>query len=330
MQQLKKQIKDKQIEGIYLFYGEERYILNAYLDKAIEVAIADSDPVMNLDVFETQSTSMDKIVDAMNTLPFLGEKRIVVLKGFDFFASKNTSKSEQLMNALQAIPTTTVLFIIENEADKRTKLYKKLNSIGKCYEFNKLSEEELIQYIADQLGKQGKMIEKNVAKHFVHSVGFDLSTVHNELDKLIDYSKDIDIISAQAIDLVCIKSVENRIFDLVDCMGTSKRQHALQLYRDLIVLKEPPTRILFMITRQFRIILQTKLLLEQGVNRQGIASMIKIPTFVLDKNINQARNFSTLQLKKALKECLDAEVAMKTGKMDITLGLELLIIQYSK
>lgn len=329
MQQLKKQIKEKQIEGIYFFYGEEQYILNAYLEKSIEVAIAGSDSAMNLDIFEAQGTPIDKVIDAMDTLPFLGEKRVVVLKGFEIFASKNSTKAEQLMIALESLPLTTVLFIVEEDVDKRTKLFKKLNSIGKCYEFKRLSEEELIQYIADQLGKQDKMIEKSVAKHFVHSVGFDLATVHNELEKLVAYSRDTQIISVQAIDLVCIKSVENRIFELVDCMGSSRRQHALQLYHDLTVLKEPPTRILFMITRQFRLILQMKLLLEKGTDRKEIASILKIPPFVLDKNIRQARNFTLPQLKQALRECLEAEVAMKTGKMDINLGIELLIIQYS-
>lgn len=329
MQQLKKQIKEKQIEGIYLLYGEEQFILNAYLEKVIEAAIFGSDSVMNLDIFEASGTSMDKIIDAMDTLPFLGEKRVVVLKELELFASKNTSKADQLMNALESIPKTTVLLIVEEGIDKRTKLYKKLNTIGKCYEFNRLSEDELVQYIAGQLGKQDKMIEKSVAKHFIHSVGFDLATVHNELEKLIAYCKDTQIISAEAIDLVCTKSVENRIFDLVDCMGTSKRQHALNLYHDLIVLKEPPTRILFMITRQFRLILQTKLLLEKGISRKEIASALKIPPFVLDKNIKQARHFTINQLKQALQECLEAEVAMKNGKMDINLGIELLIIQYS-
>lgn len=329
MQQLKKLIKDKQIEGIYLFFGEEQYILNAYLDKAIEAAIDDSDITMNLDVFEGHGISIDKVIDAMDTLPFLGEKRVVVLKNAEIFASKNSLKAEQLLAAIDSLPSTTVLFITEEEVDKRTKLYKKLNSVGKSYEFKRLSEDELVQYIAGQLGKQDKKIEKSVARHLIHSVGFDLATVHNELEKLMAYSKEEQIITIEAIDSVCTKSVENRIFDLVDCMGTNKRQHALKLYHDLIVLKEPPTRILFMITRQFRLILQTKLMLDKGNDKKEIASILKIPPFVLEKNIKQAQRFNIKQLKQALGQCLEVEVSMKTGKMDINLGIELLIIKYS-
>lgn len=329
MQQLKKQIKDKQIEGIYLFYGEETYILNAYLEKAIKSIISETDSGMNLDIFEAQGTSMDKILDAIDTLPFLGEQRVVVIKNLGLFTTKFAAKADQLVQVLDKMPKTTVLFIVENEVDKRTKLYKKITALGKPYEFKRLSEEELIQYIADQLGKRGKKLEKSVAKHFIHSVGFDLGMIHNEMDKLIAYNEDEEVISAETIDLICTKSVENRIFDLVDCMGTNKRQLALQLYHDLIVLKEPPTRILFMITRQFRLILQTKLMLEQGMDKQSMASKLKLPPFVMEKNIKQAKQFSAQQLKQALKECLEAEVDMKTGRMDINLGLELLIIQYS-
>ncbi|PKM96217.1 MAG: DNA polymerase III subunit delta [Firmicutes bacterium HGW-Firmicutes-1] len=329
MQQLKKQIKEKQIQGIYLFYGEEHYILNAYLDKAVDSVMIDSDRVMNLDVFEAQGNQIDKMIDAMDTLPFLGEKRVVVMKSLELFQAKNASKTEKLIEALSTLPSTTVLFIVENEVDKRTKLFKKINSLGRTIEFNRLSEDDLVQYIADQLNKHNKKIEKVVAKHFIHTVGFDLATIHNELDKLVAYNKESDIVSKQTIDEICTKSVENRIFDLVDCMGGSRRQHALKLYNDLVVLREPPTRVLFMLTRQFRLILQTKLMLEKGAQRQEMASKLKLPPFVLDKNMKQAKNFSIVQLKEALKQCLDAEVQMKTGKMDITLGIELLIIKYS-
>ncbi|PKM51054.1 MAG: DNA polymerase III subunit delta [Firmicutes bacterium HGW-Firmicutes-7] len=329
MQQLKKQIKDRQIEGVYLFYGEEQYILEAYLDKAVDSVMIGSDRVMNLDVFEAQGNQLDKIIDAMDTLPFLGEKRVVVIKKLELFQAKNASKTDKFIEALGRIPSTTVLFIVEDDVDKRTKLYKKINALGRVLEFKRMGEEDLVQYIADQLNKHNKKIEKAVAKHFIHTVGFDLATIHNELSKLVAYNKDTDIIIRQTIDEICTKSVENRIFDLVDCMGASKRHRALKLYNDLIVLKEPPTRILFMITRQFRLILQTKLLVDGGAPRQEMASRLKLPPFVLDKNIKQAKKFTLQQLKDGLRECLEAEVQMKTGKMEITLGLELLIIKYS-
>ncbi len=329
MQQLKKQIKEKKIEGIYLFYGEEKFIMNAYLDRTADTALSDSDRVMNLDVFDAPNTDIERTMDAMSTLPFMGEKRVVILKELDLFNSKNSAKVEKLLTALDQLPSTTVLIIQESEIDKRGKLYKKVNTLGRCVEFKPLSEDELVQYIADQLNKKGKKIERSVAKYFVNAIGFDLTIIHNELDKLMAFYEHVEIIERQGIDEICTKSVENRIFELVECMGTSRRQIAMKLYHDLLLLKEPPMRILFMITRQFRLILQAKLLVEQKVDHGTMASKLKVPSFVLEKNIRQSHNFSSLQLKQALQECLEAEVAMKTGKMDIALSIELLILKYS-
>lgn len=327
MQRLKKLIKDKKIEGVFLLYGQEQFVLNAYLEKAIEAALINSDKTMNLDIFNSPTTDIQNIIDAMDTLPFLGDKRVIIIKEFDLFNSKNASKVEKLLSAIDNIPESTVLFITETDIDKRSKLYKQMNKQGICVEFKPLSESELIQYIADRLNKSNKRIERSVAQHFIHTIGFELVHINNELEKLISYCQDKEIITTEAIDEICTKSVENRIFELVDCMGTNKRELALKLYYDLLMLKEPPMRIHFMITRQFRLILQTKLLLEQKADNQTILSSLKIPPFVLNKNIKQAKSFTVERLKQALNDCLKVEVDMKTGKMDITLGIELLIIK---
>ncbi len=329
MQALKKQIKDKNIYGTYLFYGEERYVLQTYLDKMASVALGDGDPEMNKDVFDLSTTDMNRITDAMDTLPFLGERRIVILRNLDLFKSKNAAKAEKLLEALERLPDTTICFIVESEIDKRSKLYKRINTKGTVVEFKAQSEDELVKYIADKLNKRHKRIEIVAAKHMVHVVGDDLTMLTNELDKLADYMGEEPIVTTEAIDTICTRSIENRIFDLVDAMGTRQRERALRLYRDLIILKEPPTRILFMITRQFRLILQTKLLLEAKVDRQTMLTKLKVPPFVMDKNARQAKYFSVKQLQESMTKCLAAEADMKNGWLDLEMGLELLIVENS-
>lgn len=329
MQELKKQIKNNEIQGIYLFYGEESFILNTYLNIIIEKLMNDSDATMNLDIFESKAINLDKVIESIETLPFLADKRVVVIKELNAFQLKNTDKIDIFIDSLDKIPSTTVLIIVESKVDKRSKLYKKVAKLGNCIEFKKLSEDELIKYIAEQLSKEKIKIQKSVAKYFVHTVGSDLTTVHNELEKLIAFNKGKEFIEKHTIDKVCIKSIENRIFELVDCMGSNKRQVALRLYNDLILLKEPPARILFMITRQFRLILQTKTLSEQKMEHRNIASKLDIPIFVIDKYIKQANKFSNMQIKTALKDCLDIEIQARNGKIDLVLGIELLIVKYS-
>lgn len=328
MQALKKQIKEKQIRGIYLFYGQEKYVLQTYLMKMVNIALGDGDKTMNYDVFDSPSVDADRVSSALQTLPFFSELRVVVLRELELFKGKNVVKLEQLIPVLQALPESTVCFIIENEIDKRSKNYKALQTIGQAVEFKTQSEDELCKYIIDQLTRSGKRADQNLAKAFLHVVGYDLTIIHNELKKLNDFCS-AEEIAPKDIQEICTRSIENRIFELVDCMGTRQRAHALRLFTDLLVLKEPAPRILYMITRQFRLILQTKLLVEKHQDRQAISSKLKIAPFIVDKNIKQARCFTVEKLKQALKNCYDAEVDLKTGRMDLELGIELLIVKYS-
>jgi DNA polymerase-3 subunit delta len=328
MQKLKQQIKDKKLSNVYLFYGEERYIINTYLNKIVELALEGGDKSMNYDIYETRLNNIDKIIDSIATLPFFSSKRVIVIKDYNLFKSKNSNDVAKLQEAIIRIPDTTLLIIIEEEVDKRTKLYKLLSKNGTGVEFNRLSDGELIKYIASVLNKYGKKIDKDCVKHFIQTVGYDLQNIHNELDKVIDYNEN-SIIIKQSIDEVCIRTIESRIFDLVDCMGSGNKDKALKLYYDLIISKEHPTKILFMLTRQFRLIYQTKLLYSQGFDKNSIARKIKIPPFVANKCIKQSSNFTLPNLKQSLNECLEIEKDIKTGKIDSKIGIELIIIKYS-
>lgn len=327
MQELKRMIKEKKIEGVFLLYGEEKFILQSYLDKMIEVALSEGDASMNLDIFDSPSIDIDKVLDALDTLPFLSDKRVVVLKGLELVSTKQANKAEKLVDYLPKLPPSTVCIIVETEMDKRSRLYKKVNELGHVVEFKTLSENDLIKYIIDRMAKEKLQMDVNVARHFINVVGYDLTTIHNEMGKLRDYSK--QIVTTNDIDEICTRSIENRIFELVDCIGTRQKERALKLYEDLLLIKEPPIKILYMITRQFRLILQTKLLLESKADRQTMLNRLKVPPFVLDKNIKQSKNFTVNTLKQALQKCLDAELNMKTGNIPLELGIELLVLENS-
>ncbi len=329
MQKLKKRIKENALDGVLLFFGEERYVLGIYLEKTVKTILNGADSLMNQDVFEGIS-EIEKVIDALETLPFLSDKRVLVLKDMGLFLKKNATKAEKLLEAIENIPSTTVMIIVENEVDKRAKLYKKLLKDSNTFEFEKQAEEDLVQHIANSLGKDNIKIDKATALHLIYSVGFELEHINNEIAKLSSYLKADSVVRIEDIDSLCSKSVENRIFELVECMGSSKRQRALALFQDLIVLKEPPARILYMLSRQFRVLLQVKLMQNKNFNRKDIASRLKLPPFVIDKSIRQGNKFTPEQLKKALRECLDIETKIKTGRINSEIGLEMIIIKYSQ
>jgi DNA polymerase-3 subunit delta len=208
-------------------------------------------------------------------------------------------------------------------------LYKHIDKAGHVVEFSYLSESDLIKYIASSLGRFGKRIDAATARYLIHYSGTELSVIHQEIQKLADYTGEAGIIGNEDIDAVCIKSIESKIFELVDCMGTNRRARALKLYHDLISSKEPPLRILFMLTRQFRMTYKAKLCHTHGLSDSATIGKMKVQPFLVKKCLVQARAFTIRQLEDALNECLQTEDDIKSGLVDASTGIEGLVIKYS-
>ena len=127
------------------------------------------------------------------------------------------------------------------------------------------------------------------------------------------------------IDAICSPQIANRIFDMIAAIANRKTRQAMDLYEDLLTLKEPPMRILFLIARQFNQILQVKELAAQGMDRAAIASRLKLQPFVVGKVMAQARAFTREQILSYVNLCVDAEESVKTGRLSDRLAVELLI-----
>ena len=116
---------------------------------------------------------------------------------------------------------------------------------------------------------------------------------------------------------------------MINAVSEGKQKRALALYYDLLSLKEPPMRILYLITRQFNLLMQVKDMLEQGFSQDTIAQKLKIQSFIVRNCARQARSFGLKELKTVVKDCVDMEEAVKSGMMNDTMGVELLIVKYS-
>ncbi|NDL66903.1 DNA polymerase III subunit delta [Anaerotalea alkaliphila] len=328
MKTLKDQLKTGNFGRLYLFYGPETYLAHSYLDSMVKRLVGSKEDSMNYEQFDG-AIQEERILDALETLPFLAERRVVVLNGMDLFLPKNAKKVEKLASHLERIPDTATLFLLEKEVDKRSRLFKQASKHGEVVEFKHLGEEELVKHLARRLARHGKNIERGTARHFIETVGFELERVENELEKLVDYAWEEPVVTRDHIDRICSKNLENKVFAMVECLGTEKREEALGLFQDLMALKEPPTRILFLLSRQLRILLQVKLMAEAGHSPGAIASKIKLPPFVANKNLRQAGRFSKERLLLALNKCLEVELLFKQGRMDLEIGVQMILIENS-
>lgn len=324
MKSILEDIKNQEYKRVYLFYGEELYLKKQYRDKLIQALNPDGD-TMNISRFSGKGIDVKEIISLGETMPFFAERRIIVLEDTGFFKSQ----SQELADYMLELPEYLCVLFVESEVDKRNRLFKNVKQAGRVVEFAKQKEETLMRWVLGILKREGKQITQRDMELFLSKTGTDMSNIENELEKLLCYTLDRNVITGKDIEEVCVTQITNRIFAMVQAVAEQNQKKALQLYYDLLALKEPPMRILFLLARQYNILLQVKELQKAGYGTQEIASRMGIQSFILRNYTNCTGKYTLEQLRQAVEDFTQAEEDVKTGKLGDMLSVELLIIKYA-
>ena len=319
MQTLNQDIKEKSFKKIYLLYGDEPFLVGSYKKKLRE-AITGGD-TMNFNYFEGKNPDVKEIISLADTMPFFADRRLILVDGSGFFKSAQ----EELAAYLPQMPDTTCLVFAESEVDKRNRLYKRVKELGYAAELNKQDTAQLMRWAAGILGRDGRKISRPVMEYFLERTGDDMENIRMELVKLVCYTMGRDVITQEDVGAVGTVHVTSRVFDMVAAIVAGNTKKAMDLYEDLLTLKEPPMRILFLIARQFNQLLQIKELTAAGKDKGAMASALKVPPFAVGKLTAQARAFTRDQILSWVTLCVETEEAVKTGRLSDRLAVELLI-----
>ena len=319
MQTLNQDIKTGEFKQIYLLYGEEAFLKNSYKNRLKEAIIGDD--TMNFARFEGKGLDVDELIRLADTMPFFAERRLILVEDSGFFQSA----SDALVQYLPSMPDTTILLFVETEVDKRNRLYKKVKDMGYAAELNRQDSAQLARWAGGILTREQKKITKHTMELFLSMAGDDMENIRMELEKLISYTLGREVITDEDVLAVCTVQVTNRIFEMVSAIVNRQPRKAMDLYEDLLTLKEPPMRILFLIARQFNQLLQVKDLMGKGMDKGTIASKLKMQPFVVGKTMPQARQFGREQILSYVEFCVETEEAVKSGRLQDRLAVELLI-----
>ncbi|MBQ7757551.1 DNA polymerase III subunit delta [Anaerotignum sp.] len=330
MKTLKKNWKNNEFSRCYLFYGTETYLIKDYEAALTKAILPDGAEIMNHDIFEEKRTTAAAIMDAAETMPFLNEKRLVTVRNSEFF-QKGGRKEEgdNLKEFLADLPDTVCLLFIEEKAEKTNGLYKAVAKYGQAVEFKKPTEKDLGTWIKKRCKDNGMEMSEGVLNLFLQTVDHDMENIDGELQKLIAYKGEEAEVKAEDIRAVCTVSLEARVFDLVRAVAEKRPEKAVQVYRTLLSMKESPYMVLSLITRQFRLILETMLLSKSGMTNDMIAAKLEIRDFAVKEYLRQSKRFPVEGWKKALRDCLQADLDIKTGKAQEETAVEMLIMKYS-
>lgn len=321
MQTLAQDMKNHSFKPVYLLYGEETFLKNSYKNQ-MKAAITAGDN-MNFNQFEGKGIDVREMISLADTMPFFAEKRLILVEDSGFFKTA----SDELVSYLSGIPDTTCLIFVESEVDKRSKMFKKVKEVGYAAEMERQDSAQLSRWAGTILAREGKKITGHTMELLLNMAGDDMENIRMELEKLISFTLGREIITDEDLEAICTVRITNKIFDMVTAIVNRQTKKAMDLYEDLLTLKEPPMRILFLIARQFNLTLQVKELMGKGMDRGGIASKLKIPPFAAGKIMPQARSFSREQILSYVNLCVDTEEAVKTGKLNDRMAVELLLTQ---
>ncbi len=336
VEDLEKGLKQGKLDSLYLFYGEERFLLESCLKKIKNLF---GETLKGINYIEIDETNLNEIISDIETPPFGFEKKLIIAKNTGLFKKEAKKKNKKEENSIQAklleyleenfesIKDSIVLVFIEQDIEK-SDLASFVDKNGICcnFEYQKANQ---IQVRIKQITNAYKVnIDVPTLSYFIEVCGTDMQELINEIRKLIEYVGENGTITKQDIDNLSIKKIESVIFDLTDSLGKKQTSKAIEVLRNLILAKEPPQKILITLYNHFKKLYLCTIAIKE--NRDIVTSLELKPnqTFLVSEYKKQASYFKNDELRIILKELIDLDYNYKNGKIDLDLGLRSILCNY--
>lgn len=319
----------EKLKSVYLIYGVERYLLDEALERLKTIVAAGGDLTLNFEKF-TPGASADQIIGACQSIPFLAERRLVVVEDYESLSPDDKSK---LADYVSDPSPYAILVLVQHGAnktgkvkvDKRTRLFKAADAGGQAYEY-KLDAAGLDRWIKEAFLNRNKVVTDEAVAYLREAVANDLWRMDSEIEKISQFADEIKKIDIEQVRSVASASPETGVFDLIGALVGGKRQESLLLLSRLLEDREAAGRIFYVLEDQLRLIIRAKAQLDKGIPDREAAGILKVSPGRIYYLKNQSRAFSYPQLKRALGLIAQADLQRKTGQLEPKLILEKLVV----
>jgi len=297
---LKTALKTNELERLYIFHGEERYLLERSLASLRALVCPDGLDGFNYKRYEGKGLSVDEIEDAVNTFPVFAEKTLVEIHDFDIF--KNDAK-ERIRDIFSDLPDfVCVVFIysiIEYKPDGRVKVNKEVLKHANVVEFVVQDQDNLVKWIKRHFRDAGKNISTSDAEYLAFITGGLMATLNGEIEKTAAYSKE-ETISRKDIDAVVTPVLDTVAYKLSDALVSRESKKALQLLDELFQMREAPHKLMYSISLKMRQLLAARVCIENNLGKTKLMEICSI------RHEFQARILMSTAQKATLKACRNA------------------------
>ena len=314
---LKKQLKEKKIGNLYLFFGEETFVKDSYINYMLNLVPNDDFSDFNRVFLDGKDFDADKIDGALDAFPVMSEKKIVLVKDSGIFKAKPELPADAVSfwtNKLKNLPDFVIVVFDEYDVDKRSSAYKTAAKHGLAVEFLYLKPYELTAWVVREAQKNGKKISKSVAEHLLELCDPGLNNIRNELYKLFNYCG--DEIYESDVDKVVSKPLSVIIFDISDAISAGDGDKAVEILLRLKDSKASSFGILYLLSSNFDRFLHTKLLLSEGANYEAISRRLGVSHSAAARYAEKSRKFSEEFLVGRICKTAECDLKIKQGALD--------------
>ena len=304
-------LKAGNVQGAYLFEGVEENIKAATLQSLRKALLPEGMEELNESIMEAPAT--DTIIAACETLPFLADKRLVIVREHPALMGR-ADADERLISYIPQVPESAVLvFLSRGKADARKKLYTAIKKANGVVSFAPLTDAELNGWIVKTFAGLGKSVSSQTASVLSFTVGSDTALLRREIEKLAALAGDRDTVTEEDVHAVATRSVECTVFEMVDAVVAGQQGKAFGLLRDMLTTGSDRLGILAMLLRQFRLMQHIKIMQFEKLSPGDIKQRLGVAPFAAERCMRQASGYTGGQVKKAVQICLNAEYKVKSG-----------------
>lgn len=331
--QLKNALRENKPAGLYVFHGEEVYLLHHYLDQMRSKLLDELTADFNYHRFTQETFDLQMFLDAVENMPMMAERSLVQVDEVDIFKLPEGDR-DQLARTLADIPDyCTVIFAYEitpwNPVKKAGELYSVICNHAQIVEFAKQSQRDLVAWIGRHFAAHKKTISTDLCLYLIEITGGTMTAIGSEIAKIAAYSG-ADQIKKSDIDAVTEPVLDSVVYHMTDHIASGEYEKAFMKLQQLFKLHQEPLSILGAVGGHLRRLATARVLLDHGKSAGELLQYYKMGDYAAKKLMSSARRFSPRFFETASSLVLETDYQIKTSQDDPQRLLETLILQLSQ
>lgn len=320
---LEKNLKNNTIHGIYVFYGEEKYLQEEYLKKIKKVF---GELNLGINYILLDENNINTLISDIETPAFGYERKLIVIRNSGLFKkdckSSIKEKFKEYVNENNSIIEESCIIVFIEDTVHKMDFYKVIEKSAVVIETKIMKPAEIKARLKRICSLYNVNVSEDTLNYLLEISGTNMQDLMNEIRKLIEFAGSDGEIHKEDIDKLSIKDAQAIIFDLTDFLGTKNTEKALEVLNNLIYNKEPLQKIIITLYNHFKKLYFTKLAIKQNKDLVEVLALKPNQIFLTSKYKRQAGYFNENEIEEILKELIELDYQSKNGLIDLDIGLK--------